>query len=70
MLNNIGSKFGTSLNKKGYKMLPECIRVIQGDGISYKTLGDIMEHMKNNKWSIDNLVFGSGGKDNNNTIPP
>ncbi len=51
-------------------MLPECIRVIQGDGISYKTLGDIMEHMKNNKWSIDNLVFGSGGKDNNNTIPP
>merc|ERR1712220_28757 len=26
--------FGASVNEKGYKMLPEYIRVLQGDGIS------------------------------------
>ncbi len=34
---------------------------MQGDGISYESLSAIMEHMKANQWSIDNLTFGSGG---------
>ena len=33
----------------------------QGDGISYETLQGILENMKKNKWSADNLGFGSGG---------
>ena len=33
----------------------------QGDGISYESLQDILENMKKNKWSADNLTFGSGG---------
>ena len=48
-------------NKKGYKLLPPYLRVIQGDGISYESLTDILEALKNNKWSTDNLAFGSGG---------
>ena len=33
----------------------------QGDSVSYETLMDILEHMKQNKWSVDNVAFGSGG---------
>ena len=33
----------------------------QGDGISYETITDILENMKRNKWSTDNVAFGSGG---------
>ena len=29
--------------------------------MSYETLSDILEHMKQNKWSADNVAFGSGG---------
>ena len=50
-----------SKNSKGYKMLPNYLRVIQGDGISYETLGEILENMKKHGWSAENLVFGSGG---------
>jgi nicotinamide phosphoribosyltransferase len=56
-----GSKFGAEKNSKGYKVLPPCIRVIQGDGISYETLTDILENMKINGWSAENVAFGSGG---------
>ena len=41
----LGSKFGYTTNTKGYKVLPECIRVIQGDGISYDSIGDILESL-------------------------
>ena len=34
---------------------------IQGDGISYESLTSILDNMQRNKWSADNLVFGSGG---------
>ena len=56
-----GKRFTTSANSKGYKILPPYIRVIQGDGVSYESLKDILENVKKNGWSTDNLVFGSGG---------
>ena len=42
-------------------MLPPYIRVIQGDGINYEVLDEILTHMKKHEWSADNLAFGSGG---------
>lgn len=42
-------------------MLPPYLRLIQGDGICYETLEAILENMKKNKWSADNVAFGSGG---------
>lgn len=33
----------------------------QGDGISFKSLGAILENMEKNGWAADNLAFGSGG---------
>lgn len=61
LLNNLGEAFGYTTNSKGYKVLPPQIRVIQGDGIDYSTLAMICEILKENKWSIDNIAFGSGG---------
>ena len=57
----LGDKFGYSVNSKGYKMLPDCIRVIQGDGVSYDSIGDILESVTAAGWSAENLTFGSGG---------
>ncbi|GFN88927.1 nicotinamide phosphoribosyltransferase-like [Plakobranchus ocellatus] len=61
VLEILGEKFGTTLNSKGYKMLPPYVRVIQGDGISYESLAGILENMKMHGWSSDLLAFGSGG---------
>jgi len=55
-------KFGCSVNAKGYRVLPECIRVIQGDGISQQTIEAILEAMKQRKQSADNIAFGMGGE--------
>nr|QHX41457.1 nicotinamide phosphoribosyltransferase-like protein [Halisarca dujardinii] len=61
VLDILGSKFGTSVNDKGYKVLPPYLRVIQGDGISYKSLEGILVKMKEENWSADNVSFGCGG---------
>ncbi|HEY0611430.1 MAG TPA: nicotinate phosphoribosyltransferase, partial [Chitinophaga sp.] len=37
------TKFGFTLNEKGYKVLPPQVRVIQGDGVSYSSIQDIYE---------------------------
>jgi len=48
-------------NDKGFKVLPSYIRLIQGDGISYETLGQILEASTAKGYAAENLVFGSGG---------
>ena len=57
----LGEKFGFEVNAKGYKVLDPHVRVIQGDGICYETLIEILEYLKENRWSADNIAFGSGG---------
>lgn len=61
VLELLGEKFGFSTNSKGYRVLHPKVRVIQGDGIDYRMLGLILEEMKNEHWSADNIAFGSGG---------
>lgn len=61
IFNILGEKFGFTYNQKGYKVLNDKIRVIQGDGIDYKSLRDILETLKQEGWSADNITFGSGG---------
>mgnify|MGYP002654550598 CR=1 FL=1 len=55
------SRFGYTVNSKGYKVLPSCIRVIQGDGINEHSLPKILENMMGAGYSIDNIAFGMGG---------
>ena len=54
-------KFGFETNSKGYAVLPDYIRVIQGDGINRKSIINILEALKLNNISIDNITFGMGG---------
>ncbi len=61
-LNELGDTFGYTVNTKGYKVLPDCIRVIQGDGISNPSdIEKILSTMKIVGWSADNIAFGMGG---------
>lgn len=55
------NKFGFVTNSKGYKVLPTQVRVIQGDGINYESIGEIYEALKANSISAENLVLGMGG---------
>ncbi|MBO9152914.1 nicotinate phosphoribosyltransferase [Chitinophaga sp. GCM10012297] len=54
-------KFGYTVNDKGYKVLPPQVRVIQGDGISYSSIPEIYEALKQAGVSAENLVLGMGG---------
>jgi nicotinamide phosphoribosyltransferase len=61
VLNILGEAFGASVNTKGYLVLDPHVRVIQGDGIDREMLKKILEAMRANRWSTDNIAFGSGG---------
>jgi len=54
-------KFGFTTNRKGYRVLPEQIRVIQGDGIDHESIQIIYEALKQKGISVENLVLGMGG---------
>ncbi len=53
--------FGYTVNAKGFKVLPNHIRVIQGDGVDEESIVRIMQRMVDRKLSIDNIAFGMGG---------
>ncbi len=54
-------EFGYTVNSRGYKVLPNHIRVIQGDGINVETIGQILGTMTMFNLSADNIAFGQGG---------
>lgn len=54
--------FGSRINDKGYRVLNDKVRILQGDGIDINMLERILENLKINGWSADNIVFGMGGK--------
>jgi nicotinamide phosphoribosyltransferase len=61
LLEILGRRFGAVENAKGFKTLHHKVRVIQGDGITRRSLGGILEPVMSSGWSADNLAFGSGG---------
>ena len=61
VLTILGEQFGVDTNEKGYKVLSDKVRVIQGDGIDLAMMKSILQSMKENGWSADNIAFGSGG---------
>jgi nicotinamide phosphoribosyltransferase len=54
-------KVGYTTNSKGYKVLPDYFRVIQGDGITVDTVKIILDKMMELKLSASNIAFGQGG---------
>lgn len=53
--------FGYETNAKGYDVLPPQVRVIQGDGIDFDMIPRILETLREDGISADNLAMGSGG---------
>lgn len=54
------SKFGSTLNSKGYKVINR-VRVIQGDGINHDSIIEILETITQAGFSTTNVAFGMGG---------
>lgn len=59
-MNILANKFGTTTNTKGFKVLKN-VRVIQGDGVNEKSIGEILQRLKNEGFSASNIAFGIGG---------
>ena len=58
----LAAKFGYTTNAKGYRVLPPCVRVIQGDGVNLFTIQNVLYQLaKFHGWSADNISFGMGG---------
>ncbi len=55
-------KFGYRTNSKAYKVLPDFVRVIQGDGISPKQIANILQTMQSKRLSAENIAFGMGSE--------
>ena len=61
MIEILMEKFGFTTNDKGYRTLPDCIRVIQGDGINKESIKQILKNLDAAKMTLDNMAFGMGG---------
>jgi len=61
LLESLERRFGARVNKKGYKVLNDRVRLIQGDGVNLESIQRILEVMMANRWSTENITFGMGG---------
>jgi nicotinic acid phosphoribosyltransferase len=61
VIKELMNSFGYETNNKGYDVLPPYVRVIQGDGVEYDSIRDILVEITNCKLSTDNIAFGMGG---------
>jgi nicotinamide phosphoribosyltransferase len=62
VIEKLMSQFGYTYNKVGFKVLPDYLRVIQGDGVSLATIEKILIEMKCRKLSAENIGFGMGAE--------
>ena len=53
--------FGSTTNNKGYRVLPNYLRVIQGDGVNLDSIKQILTNMEKRSISAENIAFGMGG---------
>lgn len=61
VLDILWDKFGGYHSKKGYKVLNDHVRIIQGDGIDLDMIQCILQMMMSKGFSAENIAFGSGG---------
>ncbi len=53
--------FGYVKNDKGFDVLNDKVRVIQGDGVNIDSIGLVLRTLEANGISADNVAFGMGG---------
>lgn len=65
VFNALEARFGLDENalgtRKGWKVLAPCVRVIQGDGVNFHTIQNMVSQLTRKGWSMDNFGFGMGG---------
>jgi nicotinamide phosphoribosyltransferase len=61
VLERLYAEFGGHANSKGYKVLSDCVRVIQGDGVDVDSIGVILQRIQQAGFSTENVAFGMGG---------
>ncbi len=61
VIKSLMKTYGYTTNTKGYKVLPRCIRVIQGDGLTPSTIKVFLSKLEQERISLDNIAFGMGG---------
>jgi len=61
-IHRLMAKFGYRENSKGFYVLPDYIRVIQGDGVNPAMIESILAVMKMQRLSAENIAFGMGAE--------
>jgi len=61
VFNILWEKFPGTINDKGFKVLHPNVRVIQGDGVNYESIKDILDMTVSEGFSVENIAFGMGG---------
>jgi len=61
VMKRVYEAFGGYKNAKGYIVLDDSVRIIQGDGVDKEAIRDILEILKNEGFSAENIAFGMGG---------
>jgi nicotinamide phosphoribosyltransferase len=61
VMRRVYKTFGGEKNTKGYIVLDDSVRIIQGDGIDKKTIKEILQALKEENFSAENIAFGMGG---------
>ncbi len=61
VMKRVYEAFGGYINSKGYIVLDDSVRIIQGDGVDKEVIRDILEILKNEGFSAENIAFGMGG---------
>lgn len=52
---------GYYINTKGYRVLPDYVRIIQGDGMNLKTIEELYTNLERAGLSASNVTVGMGG---------
>lgn len=61
-LKTLEKYFGAERNSKGYRVLSQHVRIIQGDDInSWEDIARVLSWMEMQGWSAENIAFGMGG---------
>ncbi|HPQ95848.1 MAG TPA: nicotinate phosphoribosyltransferase, partial [Thiolinea sp.] len=60
VLERLYAAFGGHVNTRGYRVLSDCVRVIQGDGVDVNTLPLILESIRQAGFATENVAFGMG----------
>jgi nicotinamide phosphoribosyltransferase len=61
VMKRLYESFGGTTNSKGYIVLDDAVRVIQGDGVDAKAIEQILQALKEEGFSAENIAFGMGG---------